>query len=289
MVDAMSTWTPFLRRLMDSSALLVWGTVLCYFYFSERVASYLHPGFHVFTLVSGVVLLLLGVLTLVLVGLPECDCADPDCPEGSPRSLWQGGVMWSVVVVPVLVAASASPSQFGATAIMNRGLVETIDQLPAIGGVARVRTDTPVLPGGAPGTPWANDPSMDFSTYLARTEDGYIKAETIDLLFAAQEDPIRGDFEDQPIEIVGQFLSQRGERAADEKFQLVRIFIMCCAADGRPIGLTVEGTPPPDLPEMSWLKIRGVARFPVQGGRRVPVIEATSIEEVDPPRETFIY
>jgi uncharacterized repeat protein (TIGR03943 family) len=285
----MNPWLALFRRFLDGSALLVWGAVLCYFYFSERVAAYLHPGFHLFTLLSGLILLGLGALTLVLAGVPECACTDPDCPEGSPRSLWRGGVMWSIVVVPVLVASTASPSQFGATAVMNRGLVESLDQLPAIGGVARVRTDHPVLPGGAPGTPWANDPSMDISTYLARTEDGYIKAETIDLLFAAQEDPIRADFEDQPIEIVGQYLGPRGESAPADRFQLVRIFIMCCAADGRPIGLTVEGTPPPDLPKMSWLKVRGVARFPVQSGRRVPVIQATSIEEIDPPRETFIY
>jgi uncharacterized repeat protein (TIGR03943 family) len=274
------------RVLLEASALLVWGSVLCYFYFSGRMESYLHPTFYGFVLASGIVLVVLGLLAFFFSDSEFCACDDPDCPDpvaGGPaiRAL----LVWSILVIPLLWSATASPGQFGATAIFNRGLVESLDQLPG----AR-NTREPVFPTAHSDAPWAGDPSMDFESYLSRTDEGLIKAETIDLLFAAEEPPIRPDFENQNIEIIGQFLPDRNRSAGrDDRFQLVRIFIMCCAADGRPIGVPVQGTVPPDLPEMSWLKIKGKATFPIQGGRVVPLVEAYSVEEIDPPRQTFIY
>lgn len=281
-------------RFVDSSALLVWGTVLCYFSFSGRVESYLHPWFYTPTLITGILLVLLGIIVFLLGGTINCECVDPDCPTPASSGYFTGSLIWLVLVVPLLAACFASPSQFGATAIMNRGLVQSIDQLPMLGSSSGLQEPfhEPGLPtpNGAPGEPWVVDPSMDVSTYLLKNDDGYILAETIDLLFAANEDPIRADFEDKPIEIVGQFLPSQGRSGASpDEFQLIRIFIMCCAADGRPIGITVRGTPPGDFEKMSWIKLRGTARFPVVGGRRIPVIEAESIEPTEAPRQTFLY
>jgi uncharacterized repeat protein (TIGR03943 family) len=275
-----------LRVLLESSALLVWGSVLCYFYFSGRMESYLHPTFYAFVLGSGIVLIVLGLLAFFFSDSEFCVCDDPDCPDPiAGASLPRALSVWSILVVPLLWAATASPSQFGATAILNRGLVDSLDQLPG----ARASRDA-TFPTPHPDAPWANDPSMDFGSYLNRTEEGLIKTETIDLLFAAQEPPLRPDFENQDIEIIGQFLPERNLTAGqDDRFQLVRIFIMCCAADGRPIGVPIRGNIPPDLPEMTWLKIKGKATFPVQGGKVIPLVEAYSVDEIDPPRQTFIY
>lgn len=274
------------RVLLESSALLVWGSVLCYFYFSGRMESYLHPTFYNFVLGSGIVLIVLGLLAFFFSDSENCACDDPDCPDpvagGSPL---RAVLVWIILVIPLLWSATASPSQFGETAVLNRGLVESITQLPG----ART-TREPVFPTAHPDAPWSSDPSMDFESYLSRTEEGLIRAETIDLLFAAEEPPIRPDFENQDIEIIGQYLPDRNLSAGrDDRFQLVRIFIMCCAADGRPIGVPVQGVIPPNLPEMSWLKIKGKATFPIQGGRVIPLVEAYSVEEIDPPRQTFIY
>lgn len=278
-----------IRRAADSSVLIIWGTVLCYFCFSGRIEAYLHPWFHLPTMLSGIFLNLFGVIVFLAGGTAECDCTDPDCVD-PPGRKWRFLLpFWSVLIVPLLAAAIASPSQFGATAVLNRGLVHSLEQLPMAGSFAPFVDEPLPTPSGLPGEPWGNDPSMDVSTYLMKTEDGHILAETIDLLFAAQEDPIRKDFENQPIEIIGQFLPEKPPRGTPGDFQLVRVFIMCCAADGRPIGITVKGQPSGEIPEMGWIRVRGVAKFPVVSGKRVPVIEATTIEETTAPRQPFLY
>ncbi len=277
----------FLARLPATSALLVWGTILCYFPLSGRVASYLHPYFHVPVLLSGGVLVFLGFLIFLYGGVGVCGCPDPNCPEIPPSKV-RSSFSWFVLVIPPVVAMFVSPSQFGATAIWNRGLVHSIDQIPSAGTFAPFREPPlPMQDGSIP--EWSTDPGMDVGSYLARTDDGRILAETLDLLFAAQEEPIRKDFENQDVEILGQYLPERQGTPGEDRFNLVRVFVLCCAADARPVGIVVETKQPVDFPEMTWLIVRGKATFPVEGGRRIPVIVADSIEETDPPASTFLY
>lgn len=262
------------QRLLDSSALLIWGTVLCYFNFSGRIAAYLHPAFHLASLLSGIALVLLSVVMYRLGGAESCECANPHCKANG--EFWKKILAWAVIVLPLLGTVISSPSQFSETAVLNRGVVESMEQMPAI-------------PSGAQGTPWANDPSMDAASYLAKTPEGFIKAETIDLLFAAQELQLRPDFENKEIEILGQYLPNRKAEGTCNKFQLVRLFVMCCAADARPIGVSIQAKNPVAFSEMTWLKIKGKATFPKQGGRVIPLVMANSIEEVPPPQERFVY
>lgn len=272
-----------LLRWLQASALLVWATVLLYFVGTGRVASYLHPSFHLPLLISGVVLGILAVVVLCSEDALWC-CGDPDCPEEPPRGSVALGA-WLVLTGPILVAAVVSPSQFGATAVWNRGIISSVDELPALGAMTPFQE--PPLPGES--AAWVNDPSMDVAGYLARTPEGRIRAETIDLLFAAQEPPLQSDFAGKEIEILGQYLPSRTQNAGGDRFHLIRIFIMCCAADGRPLGISVQTKEPVDFPEMTWVRVRGVATFPVEGGKQIPLVTAESIEEVDPPAETFLY
>lgn len=279
-------WKWTVLRCLQASALLVWGTVLLYFSSSGRVASYLHPSFHGPLLVAGCVMGILALVVLFNRDALWC-CGDPSCPE-RPPGLGRSLGAWFVLVVPILVAAVVSPSHFGAATVWNRGIVSSIDELPMLGTQSPFHE--PALPGrGGEGVPWANDPSMDSASYLARTPEGRIRAETIDLMFAAQEPPLQKDFDGKEVEILGQYLPSRTHNARGDRFHLIRIFIMCCAADGRPLGITVQAPKLPDLPEMSWVRVRGVASFPVEGGKQIPLVKADSIEEVDPPAETFLY
>jgi hypothetical protein len=40
---------------------------------------------------------------------------------------------------------------------------------------------------------------------------------------------------------------------------------------------------------MTWVKVRGKATFPLEGGRQNALIIADSITETEPPRESFVY
>jgi len=261
-----------LSRFAASGVLMVWGIVLTYFHFSNRIASYLHPAFHTPAAISGAVLLLLSLALLLTV-------PSESATHGCPRT---GLVSILVLTVPLLAATKLSPGNFGATAVMNRGMVDNIADLP---GFSPPRD--PGLPN-ADGSV-AEGTMMDPSLYLKKNADGYIMAEAIDLLYAAGEATMREDFENKPVEVSGQFLPALTGNPDGDRFNLTRLFVMCCAADARPVAISVQSQPATDLPKMTWVKVRGKATFPVEGGRRTPVIVAESVTETDAPEESFLY
>jgi uncharacterized membrane protein YcgQ (UPF0703/DUF1980 family) len=125
--------------------------------------------------------------------------------------------------------------------------------------------------------------------YLQRTPEGHIVAEVLDLLYAAQDNVLRKDFEGQTVELIGQLMPDATNNAKGNRFKAVRMFMTCCAADARPVATLVESAQPPSLPEMTWIKITGTATFPVENGRRTAVLKANRVEKTEPPAETMLY
>ena len=264
--------TGILSRFAASGVLMVWGIVLSYFYLSDRIASYLHPAFHIYTAISAGVLLLLSLAMLLTIP-----------GESAKHGLSRMGILpFLLLTIPLLAATKLSPSNFGATAVMNRGMVDNIADLPGFSP-----PQDPALPS-ADGSV-KEGTMMDPSLYLKRNADGYIAAETVDLLYAAGEPAMREDFENKQVEVTGQFLPALAGNPNGDRFNLTRLFVMCCAADARPVAISVQSQPSTDLPKMTWVKVRGKATFPVEGGRHMPVIVAESVTETDAPEESFLY
>lgn len=312
--------TALMQRYVPAGVLAIWGTVLAYFFFTGRIASYLHPAFHPWTIASGVVLLLMAAGMVFLPEREEDGCYEHEDGQGghdheahshahhdhgccghNHHDHGESGhasdgaccghdhgpakarvVPVLILTVPLLVAAVVSPSQFGAAAVMNRGYVENIKDLPGYQPYFE-----PALPteDGSEG-PTQTTPSAD---YLPRNAAGQITAQTMDLLYAAEEPAMREDFEGKEVEMIGQYMPAKENNAKGNRFNLVRMFVMCCAADARPVAVSVETNAPTGTPEMSWVKITGKATFPLEGGRRIPVVVADSITPCDPPPESFIY
>ena len=272
--------TPVLSRFAASAVLMVWGVVLVYLYLSGRVASYLHPSFHIYTILSGGILVLLSVtLLLTFPAEPDCGCEDHDHAAGP----FSGGILSLLLLtVPLLASTKISQSSFGATAVMNRGMVQNIADLPGF---------SPAFEPGLPqhdGTVGEGS-MMDPSLYLKKNATGQIVAETVDLLYAATDPIMREDFENKDVEVIGQILPARNGNPHGDRFNLVRLFVMCCAADARPVSINVQSRLPTELPEMTWVKVVGKTTFPVEDGRHNTLIIADSITETDAPIESFIY
>jgi uncharacterized repeat protein (TIGR03943 family) len=275
--------TASLQRYVSAGVLTIWGVMLGYFFFSGRVASYLHPSFHIWTAISGIVLVLLAA---ALVFLPEesqheCEsCCDHVHDQRTPvRSV----LTTAVLVLPLALAATISPDQFGAATVNNRGYIEGINDFPSY--QPYVEPELPLSDDAEPATASPNDGG----SYALRNAAGQIKAQTIDLLYAAEEPTMRADFEGKEVEVIGQFMPARENNTQNDRFNLVRMFIICCAADGRPVAITVQTNEPQVMPEMSWVRVTGTASFPIESGRRVPVLVANSVTPCEPPEETFIY
>jgi uncharacterized repeat protein (TIGR03943 family) len=187
-----------------------------------------------------------------------------------------------VLVVPLFVAAMVSPDQFGETVVANRGYIEKINDLPGY----RPSVEPPLPTVDSQETAVSEDSG---GAYLPRNEAGQIKAQTVDLIYAAEEPTMRSDFEGKDVELIGQFMPTRANNAEGDRFNLVRMFVICCAADARPVAITVQTEKAQTIAEMSWVKVIGKVAFPVESGRKVPLVLAKSVTPCDPPEETFIY
>lgn len=266
-----------LARLSTPAVLLLWGSVILYFCLGGRIVSYLHPSFQWFAFAAGIALILLAAAVFFI---PEDHCCESGCGTHDHHS--PGLVSLAVLIVPLLATASISQDHFSASTVLNRGMVDHIDDLPAFTPPLH-----PALPN-ADGTV-GEGTMMDPSLYLQTNAEGRIVAETVDLMYAATDETMRADFDDREVEVIGQLMPARTGNPADNRYHLVRLFVMCCAADARPAGIVVETSDPADIAESSWVKVTGRATFPVENGRHKAVLRADRIIQTDPPRESFIY
>ena len=258
------------KRHLACGVLLVWGVTLSYFCLSGRIAAYLHPAFHIYTAISGGVFVLLAVLIFLTTEAESHSCC---CHDGCCSGSFGIGIFPAMVLsLPLLLAVFLSPSRFGSTAVANRGVVDNIAGLPAYSPPAQPRQP----PAGA-------------ETFLKKTKEGRIDAETVDLLYAAAEPTIREDFDGKDVEVIGQFLPAKTGNPNGDRFQLIRLFVMCCAADARPVAVMVQTSGKMDFEEMDWLKITGKATFPLLNGRTTPVVVADSVIKTEPPPDSFLY
>lgn len=279
------------QRCLWAGILMIWGVLLSYFFASGRVASYLHPSFHFWIITCGVVLVLMAMGVILLPNVDLIGCGDEKVAPSPGRGIFKQIIFAAVLVVPLIIATVSSPSQFGASTVNNRGLIEDITKLPGYRPPTQSYTE-PALPtadGSAPAADAATASAPAGDAYMPKTESGAIKAQTVDLMYAAQEPAMRADFENKEVEMVGQFMPARTNNAAGNRFSLVSMFVMCCAADARPVAVSIQGKTPADMAEMGWIKVKGKATFPIEGGRSIPVVVADSVQPCDPPDESFIY
>ena len=277
-------------RWLPCATLAAWSSVLLYFYFSGRITSFLIPTFRPYVVIAGVVLGAMAAMFLFQSAEAQC-CPESEC--GHPMSRLAAGkvLTFLILLLPISVSAYFSPDGFGKAAIENRGIITDASAL----GLAptRAAVSQPVespLPSNSESTPpAAATPEPSPGDYLQRTPEGYIIAEVLDLLYAAQDTTLRGDFDGKTVELVGQLMPDTSGEAGAKRFKAVRMFMTCCAADARPVATLVETETLPDLPEMTWVKITGTATFPTENGRRTAVLKATKIEKSSPPEESMLY
>ena len=84
-------------------------------------------------------------------------------------------------------------------------------------------------------------------------------------------------------------MADQTSNASGNRFKAVRMFMTCCAADARPVATIVESETPPGVEEMTWVKITGIATFPVENGKRQAVLKAHVVEKTSPPDESMLY
>jgi len=270
------------------------------------------------TLAGGLIFCLAGIIYAAAKATATC-CVEGECVHQNTNSLIRSVIAFAVLFLPLAAGVAVSKDSYDQHAVLNRGLVEDMTGLPgrAVAPVTKTSND-PVIPAqalgaddderaseplpqdtsGAPpaqdtaanaGTNQANPgvPSQDEGSakYLPRAADGNVALEVTDLLYGESEDSLRKMFSDKTIEVVGQYVSG----SAPQQFKLVRMFIVCCAADARPLAVPVEVSAPAQAAEMEWVKVTGKATYAKNGDRVHVLLKADTVESTDPPAEAMLY
>ena len=361
-----------LGRILAPLTLLEWGGILTYFYFSGRIAAFLHPMFRPLVLVTGILLLITAFCVAIFHG-EECghghdQPVDHEHSHSHDKLSVGGFLAFLILFLPLALAAKISPDSYGANLIKNRGLVEDIRSIPGAASSFASRSKSiasgslqqeppvtitadatpssrpkyigvpeqtplpkqnpdaePPLPSNdyeqpippSPNASSPNDSPQDNTEvigdavvtyenpFLKPNKSGCIKAEVVDLLYAAQEPFTRKDFEGKKIEIIGQLVpnkSKAGSKSAVTagSFKLLRLVMVCCAADAMPVAVKVQTKlPPMTMRDMQWLKVTGRVHYQPRskadsdgvdyGDQPEPVIVADSITKISAPQEKYLY
>jgi uncharacterized repeat protein (TIGR03943 family) len=351
-----------LGRILAPLTLFEWGGILTYFYFSGRIAAFLHPMFRPLVLVTGILLLITAACVAIFHEHEheheEDDSEDQDEHSHSHDRLSFGGlVAFLILLLPLALAAKISPDSYGANLIRNRGLVEDIRSIPGAASSFANRAKSakstdeaatseqeasltvtvdstpssprkyigipektpipgqnadsePSLPSNdyeqrIPPSPNASPPNEFVNEFLKPNKSGCIKTEVVDLLAASQESFTRKDFEGKEIELIGQLVPNKAKGEAKSalpagSFKLLRLVMVCCAADAMPVAVKIETKLPlAEIREMQWLKVTGRVHYRPRskadsdgidyGDQPEPVIVADSIKRIGAPREKYLY
>ncbi len=306
-----------LCSLLNGVTLIGLGVVLLDFYLTGRLNQYLHPQFRPWTLVGGIIFCLAGIIYAGAKATTEC-CVEGECVHRNSNSLLRSALAFFVLFVPMAAGVALSKDSYDQHAVLNRGFVEDMSTLPGRSGVPMQKPSSdPVIPPqalGADNDESASEPlpqdipnaQSDPNTaaaadqanpnvpspseqggdqYLPKAADGNVALEVTDLLYGESEESLRKMFTGKTVEVIGQYLP--GSDA--NQFKLVRMFIVCCAADARPIAVPVQISGPTSATEMGWVKVIGKATYTKNGDRVHVILKADEVEPTDPPAEAMLY
>lgn len=285
-----------MNREAQSIVVMLFGGLLAGITVSGRYTSYVKPGFGPLLLTAGIILLLIGLLTLAqtivtevrrakreAVGVPGGDhgeVGEVGDVDAHGHSHQKSRAPW-LILAPVLLLMVVAPSALGADAVSRNAGSQ------AIAGLDVAPAATTVYDGYAPndGSGRAEDSSgrrtMQFGS-LPGGADPVITLKDFVLRSLYEAKPL---ITETPVTLVG-FVAPVGKGFASG-YTLARLTISCCAADANPIRIHVDGPAP--FPANTWVAVVGKA---VDGSGSsvndfVPTVAVSSVKQVAQPSDPY--
>jgi uncharacterized repeat protein (TIGR03943 family) len=280
--------SPRISILRDALLLTLWGAMVLWLSLTEQLATYLYPALQPYTTAAGVIFLFLAIFRVrSLMLLPKLQhhhnngcCSHSDHGEDDPSDEGYHHLHDSsgagrlaliaktlLLLLPLAIIFSGKATAYSVTTVQNRGVIGDLSKLPAANAAVSAAPPTSASSSGT----------------------GTMPLQIIDMLYAIQMPSYREEFEGKEVEMIGQYVPMTTGNPKGDRFQAVRMFITCCAADAKPVGITVQHPQRLTMPEMGWVKITGKPSFPMEGGRRTAILEATKVEPCPAPSEPFVY
>lgn len=249
-----------MNKQAQAVVLLLLGGAVLKATFTDIYQRYVKEGLGPFLIGAGIVLVVAGVMTLFYdlrhrgaAGAPGADGSDhhDHGHDHGGKGHHEPRVGW-LLLLPVLALLLIAP--------------------PALGSYS----------AGQAGTALS---SQDVSDYPPLPEGDPAKISVLDYASRAIFD--KGvSLGDRSVQLTG-FIATG---PAGEPI-LARIVLSCCAADGRPIKLGMEGNAPTALPGDTWVEVVGTysdrtTTDPVNG-EGIPYLNVETWREIDPPKQQY--
>ncbi len=265
-----------MNRETQSLLMLLVGGAALRISLTDVYLRYVKEGLRPFLIVSAAILLVIGAVTLwrEIAERVRADRARSAGPAAAPASRYDGKhraeggcvgsgsadsghghsgpwVAW-LLVLPVFAIFLIAPPSLGSYAAVRTG---TSVAAPA-------STDYPPLPPGDP-VPLT---VLDYATRAVFEGDASLRDRTVKL---------------------SGFISPRDGGGV----RLTRIILSCCAADGRPVKITMVGDLPPRLPLDTWVEVEG--RYDQRtdsdpaNGEKIPYLRVSSLREIEKPADPY--
>lgn len=263
------------------------GGLLISITLSGLFTSYVKPGFKPVLLAAGIILVLVGLLTLLVTirdevrlgkakalkaeqitaeepgaahsGAAHSAVPDSSHSDGHGHDHGRSKAPW-LMMVPVLVLLLVAPPALGADSVERATVCS-----PNNGGdgqtYASRRTDaSPPLPLGDPA-------ELTMSQFINRA------------LYDSSYSVVDND-----VQVVGFIVPSKCD---DGGYSLVRLAISCCAADAFTLRVHIEGAPP--LPANAWVKavVRAVKDTGDEGNNYLPTATMISYQQIPVPDNPY--
>jgi len=240
---------------IDVLAIAAWGVLFLQYWLTGKLYLLIHPNYMWLTVLAGIGLLLLASWrALALVRRSKRRTIEPDSSHITLLPMgWSSALLLLTAILGLLITPRAFASQ---TAIQR--------------GVKDGPTLTRVKPQAFRGSTNSEDKSI---IDWVRTLTVYPEPDA----YKGQKARVQG-FVIHPNDMPNQYLL------------ISRFILTCCAADAYPVSLAVKLPDSRDqYPPDKWLEIEGQMITETLAGKRLLVIQASSLKAIDEPKNPYDY
>lgn len=296
-----------MNKEAQSILVTLFGGLLIGITASGKFTSYVKPGFGPLLLAAGVVLVLVGVLSLLqtivgevrrakatalaeeAAGRPVRSGLRAHAPHGGPgdaeldahgHAHTRSRAPW-LILAPVLLLLIVSPTALGADAVSRNAGSQAVAGLDAAPAAATVYEGYAPNDGSGSAKDSSGRRTLPFGPLPSGTDPVVLLKEfVLRALYDADNSVTR-----TPVTLVG-FIAPAGD-GFTSGYTLARLSINCCAADANPVRVHIEGDPP--FPENTWVAVVATAVEGTGGTDNdyVPTARITSIGPVQQPPDPY--
>lgn len=246
--------TRSLTAWIDVFAIAAWGVLFLQYWLTGKLYLLIHPNYMGLTVLAGGALLLLALWRAITLLQRARGRAIATVAHTTLLPIgWSSTLLLATAILGLVI----SPRAFTSQTALQRGV-----------------SDTPTLTRVKPQAFRASSNSEDKSIIdWVRTLTAYPEPDA----YTGQKARVQG-FVIHPPNFSSQYLL------------ISRFVLTCCAADAYPVSLTVKLPKSRDAYKSdSWLEVKGTMATETLAGKRLLVIQATSLTPIQEPKNPYDY